>query len=194
MKNFLRIATGVPTLDLLLAIQRLEKSHGVWQADTYLRDYPQGPFANTESIILRFPPRSVHETEVALATHNANFDPHENVDQPVYKTLSEARPLVMNLMAAVQGERLGRVMINKLIPGGSVYPHADTPLHAEYWDRFHICLQSGPGASFRCGSEYAPISPGEVWWFNNRLEHEAVNNSDDDRIHLVLDIRTSKPC
>jgi hypothetical protein len=30
---------------------------------------------------------------------------------------------------------------------------------------------------------------GEVWWFNNAIEHEVVNNSADDRIHLIVDIR-----
>lgn len=194
MKNFLRIGTDVPTMALLLAIQRLEKSHGVWKADTYLRDYPQGPFGNTESIILRFPSRSVHETEEALRKHEANFDQHENIDQPVFKSLPEARPLVFNLMAAVQGERLGRVMINKLNPGGEIYPHADTPVHAEYWDRFHIVLQSAPGSNFRCGDETVHMRTGECWWFNNRLEHQVINNSAEERIHMIVDIRTSKPC
>jgi quercetin dioxygenase-like cupin family protein len=84
-------------------------------------------------------------------------------------------------------------MINKLKAGGRIYPHADTPVHAEYWDRFHIVLQSQPGSNFRCDDEWVNMETGDVWWFNNRLEHEVVNNSDDDRIHLVCDIRTSKP-
>lgn len=194
MKNFLKIGNGVVVGSVVLALQRLEKSHGVWNADTYLRDYPQGPFGDTESVILRFPPRTVHETEEALREHAAHFDQHENVDQPVFKDMPEARALVFNLMAAVQGERLGRVMINKLRPGGRIYPHADTPVHAEYWDRFHIVLQSAPGSNFRCGDETVHMEAGEVWWFNNRLEHEIVNNSADDRIHMIIDIRTSKPC
>lgn len=194
MKNFLRIGSGVAVGSVLLALQRLQKSHGIWQADTFLRDYPQGPFGDTESVILRFPPRTVHETEEALRQHQAHFDQHENVDQPVFKDLPEARALVFNLMAAVQGERLGRVMINKLRPGGRIFPHADTPVHAEYWDRFHIVLQSAPGSNFRCGDETVHMDNGEVWWFNNRLEHEVTNNSTDDRIHMIVDVRTSKPC
>lgn len=194
MKNFMLIANDVNIQPLLLALHRLEKSHGVWKEDTYLRDYPQGPFGHTESVILRFPPRSVHETEEALSQHEVNFDQHENVDQPVFKSLPEARPLIFNLMAAVQGERLGRCIINKLNPGGVIYPHADTPAHAEYWDRFHIVLQSAPGSNFRAGDEWVHMRAGEVWWFNNRIEHEVINNSADERIHLVVDIRTSKPC
>lgn len=193
MNNFLKLGGNTQVMPLMLAIHRLAKMQEAWKADTYLRDYPQGPFGDTESLILRFPSRSVHETEEALQTHDASFDQHENFDQPVFKLLPEARPLIFQLMTAVQGERLGRVLINKLKPGGRIYPHADTPVHAEYWDRFHIVLQSAPGSLFRCGDEQVHMETGDVWWFNNRLEHEVVNNSADDRIHMVIDIRTSKP-
>jgi hypothetical protein len=176
MKNFMRIASGLDTVPLNLAIQRRPE---IWKADTYLRDYPQGPFGQIESILLRFPPRSVHETEC--------------VDQDVYKALPEARPIVMGLMARVGGERLGRVIINKIAPGGRIFPHADTPVHAQYWDRFHVVLQSAPGVYFRTGDEDVYMAPGETWWFQNAEEHEVINNSNCDRIHMVVDIRTSKP-
>jgi hypothetical protein len=192
LRNFLQIAANVPVMPLLLAIHRQAKLGPVWREDTYLRDYAQGPFKDTESIILRFPDRSVHATDEALAAHMANFDQHENYDQPVFKLLPEARPLIFNLMAMAQGERLGRVMINKLVPGGRVFPHADTPVHAEYWDRFHIVLQSQPGSNFRAGDETVHMQTGDIWWFNNREEHEVVNNSAGERIHMVVDIRTSK--
>lgn len=193
MKHFLKLLDGAAINPLLLAIHRFDKSSGdIWKEDTYLRDYPQGPFGDTESIILRFPPRSVHETEEALAQHLANFDQHENVDQPIFKSLPEARPLIFGLMSVVQGERLGRCIINKLNPGGRIYPHKDTKDHAEYWDRFHIVLKSAPGSLFRCEDEEVNMRTGEIWWFNNALEHEVINNSAEERIHLVVDIRTSK--
>ena len=189
MKNFLQIGRGIDPAALLLQIRR---QPDLWKVDTYLRDYPQGPFGEVESIILRFPPRTVHETEAALAAHATHFDQHENVDQPPYKLLTEARPLVANLMRYVEGERLGRVMVNKIAPGGVVYPHADTPVHANYWDRFHVVLESYPGVDFRCESEHVYMPPGTIWWFQNALEHEVINRSDGDRIHMIVDIRTSK--
>lgn len=188
------MATGVDVRTLVLALKRLDKSHDVWKADTYLRDYPQGPFGDTESVILRFPPRTVLQTEQDLKDYTKNVDQHENVDQPIFKDIPEARPIIFNLMGAIQGERLGRCMINKLRPGGRIYAHADTPVHAEYWDRFHVVLQAQPGSNFRCGDETIYMEVGEVWWFNNKIEHEVINNSADDRIHLIIDIRTSKPC
>jgi hypothetical protein len=33
---------------------------------------------------------------------------------------------------------------------------------------------------------------GTIWWFDNEKEHEVINNSANDRIHMVVDIRTRK--
>lgn len=189
MKNFQQIAHSMDVLPLLLAIKRRP---GLWKEDTYLRDYPQGPFAQIESIMLRFPEKGVFETEAALANHLSRYDQHESIDHPAYSCLPEARPLVMGLMARVDGERLGRVMINKIAPGGCIFPHADTEAHAAYYSRFHLVLQSQPGVSFRAGDETVFMPTGTIWWFDNSAEHEVINNSADDRIHVICDIRTSK--
>jgi len=189
MKNFQKIGVGIDTVPLLLAIKRRPD---LWKEDTYLRDYPQGPFKQIESIMLRFPEKSVHETEAELEKHVVTYDQHENIDYPAYKLLPEARPLIMNLMGYVAGERLGRVMINKIAPGGVIFPHIDTKSHTDYYSRFHIVLQSQPGVQFRAGDESIYMETGEAWWFDNSQEHEVINNSADDRIHMIVDIRTSK--
>ena len=189
MKNFMRLSAGVDITPLLLAIKRRP---GLWEEDTYLRDYPQGPFKQIESIMLRFPVKSVVETEAELKNALSKYDQHENVDYPAYKLLPEAKPLVMNLFGYAAGERLGRVMINKIAPGGVIFPHVDTPVHTDYYSRFHIVLQSQPGVLFRAGNEQVYMATGEVWWFDNSQEHEVINNSADDRIHMIVDIRTSR--
>jgi hypothetical protein len=189
MNHFQVIAQGVDVMPLLLAIKRRPD---LWKEDTYLRDYPQGPFGEIESIMLRFPPRSVVETEEELAKAIVAIDQHENIDQPAYKLLHEARLIVMNLMARVQGERLGRVMINKIMPGGRIFPHCDTPAHCEYYTRFHVVLWGKPGAVIRCDKEQLDMQTGDCFWFNNALEHEVINNSGEERISMVIDIRTSR--
>lgn len=189
MENFRQVASNVDVGPLVLAYRRRAE---LWKEDTYLRDYPQGPFGEVETIMLRFPVKSVHETEAELLDHTSRYDQHECIDYPPYKLLTDARPIVMNLMAYVSGERLGRVMINKIAPGGSVFPHADTPVHADYWSRFHVVLESEPGVIFRCGDERVYMPKGTVWWFDNRKEHEVLNNSPSDRVHMIVDIRTSR--
>lgn len=196
MRNFQQTHEGVHVTPLLLAIKRRPE---LWQEDTFLRHYAQAPFGEMESIMLRFPQKVVFDgpgAEEKLALYKANllpgFDQHESIDYPPYKLLPEARPIVMQLMAFAGGERLGRVMINKLAPGGRIFPHADTAEHAAYYSRFHVVLESRPGVGFRCGDEQVYMPSGTIFWFNNALEHEVRNESDSDRIHMVVDIRTSR--
>jgi hypothetical protein len=158
----------------------------LWRADTYLRDYPQGPFGDTETVFLRFPPASVTELE------RGQRDPHECIWMDGMIHLPQARALIFDLARLVEAERIGRVMINKLRAGGRVFPHADTPVHAEYWERYHYVIQSAPGCSFRCGEETVHMRQGTLWWFQNALEHEVINNSAVDRIHMIVDLRVSR--
>lgn len=182
MKNFLLLAHSVP---MGMLQQQLYRQPELWKADTYLRDYPQGPFSDVETIFLRFPPSSVTELE------RNEKDQHECIWMDGAIHLPAARPLIFALMGMTEGERLGRVMINKIRPGGRIYPHADTPVHADYWERHHYVVQSSPGCTFRCGEETVQMHTGELWWFENAKEHEVVNNSPEDRVHLIVDVRCS---
>lgn len=188
MMNF-QLLPGIDPTKLLMQIKR---NPNLWKEDTFLRDYPQGPFGEIESIMLRFPEKRVFEQEEELEKYRRGescFDQHESIDYPAYLVLTEARPLVMALMGYVQGERLGRVMINKIVPGGKIYPHADTPEHTDYYTRFHIVLQSGAGCYIRAGDEQFEMRGGEVFWFDNKLEHEVINNSNTERLSMVIDIK-----
>jgi hypothetical protein len=196
MRNFLRIAQNMEVMPVLMDITR---NQDWWHRDDYLRSYPQGPFEQVDSIILRFPERTVYETEEAVRQHldNVRYDPHECVDQPIYSQIPSARALVMRIFAYVSATRLGRVMINRIKPGGQIFKHADTLEHAVYWQRHHLVLQSAPGAVFEAGDEQVYMAPGELWWFNNgkpakdgtRPEHHVMNNSAVDRIHLIMDFK-----
>lgn len=196
MRNFLRISQGIEVMPLLMEITR---NQDWWHADDYLRSYPQGPFAEVDSIILRFPARTVYETEQAVKEHldDKRYDPHECIDQPIYAQIPVARILVMRIFSYLGATRLGRVMINRIKPGGRIFKHADTLEHALYWQRHHIVLQSAPGAFFEAGNENVYMAPGELWWFNNgkpdkdgnRPEHQVINNSAVERIHLIMDCK-----
>lgn len=192
MRNFLRIAEGMNVKPLLNALYR---KSDLWKADDFLRKFPQGPFGETDTIYLRFQEHVPVETEEELELYQQNrlagHDLHECPWRPEVNELPEARAHIMGLVTALGATRLGRCMINRIVPGGRIFPHADSKWHAEYWDRYHLVLQSHPGNTFRCGDETIWMREGEIWWFQNALEHEVINNSDADRIHLVMDLRFS---
>ncbi|MBJ9659862.1 aspartyl/asparaginyl beta-hydroxylase domain-containing protein [Burkholderia gladioli] len=190
MRNFQKIAEGANVVPLLNALYRKPE---LWLADDFLRKFPQGPFGETDTVYLRFQDHVPVETEADLELYQQNrlagHDLHECPWRPEIDALPEARAHIMALVTALGATRLGRCMINRVKAGGRIFPHADSHWHASYWDRYHLVLQSEPGNVFRCGEEQVWMRQGEIWWFQNAIEHEVTNNSADDRIHLIMDLR-----
>jgi len=185
----LKIPTESGLLDVRPMLNRLQNTDPkVWREDTYLRDYPQGPFGDTESIILRFPTLPVDRQKEEILT-NPSYDQHENIWMPGSENFPEFKSIVFELAYKLEATRIGRVMINKLNNKGCVFPHADTPSHAKYWSRFHVVVGALPGVDFRCNDEWVQMTTGEIWFFNNELEHEVINNSGQPRIHMVVDLK-----
>jgi len=180
MNNFQCLAANVDTIPLMNAIMR---DPDLWNQHTLRTTHPGTAHSEVDDIWLRF--NDIDEPEgVPNDTDCINF--------PAFWSLPQARPLIFDLMRRVEGERLGRVLITRLAPGCKIDPHVDGGAPATYYDRFHIVLNSAPGCLFRAGDETVHMGTGQVWWFDNTKEHEVINNSVDDRIHLIIDIRTPR--
>ncbi len=182
MKNFQLMAQGIPVVPLANQIARNKQ---LWNANDLRSKFPGSPHKSVDDIWLRFQ-RITEDSSVAAVA-----DDHESINYPAFFELSEAQDLIFNLMRVVKGERLGRVMVTRLAPGKGIAPHVDGGSHADYYERYHLVLMGHPGSLFRCGDEQVQMLTGEVWWFDNAVEHEVINNSADARIHLVIDIRTA---
>ena len=180
MKNF----QLVTTFDPLPLLHQIQRKPDLWNENTLRTTHPATPHKQVDDIWIRFNDLSEYEANVA-----GIIDEHESIWYPPTYELPAVRPIVFGLMARVDGERLGRVLITKLAPGKAIEPHEDGGSHAAYYERYHCVLQGLPGSLFRCGDETVTMRTGEVWWFNNAIQHEVVNNSADDRIHLIVDIR-----
>lgn len=83
---------------------------------------------------------------------------------------------------------LGRVALVNLGPNGQIYPHIDEGHYYQVRFRYHLVLQSPAGSRLNAGDEGVTMHEGELWWFNNRIPHEAYNDSDQDRIHIIFDL------
>ena len=181
MKNFFRLAEGLDVIPLLHAVY---KNFDLWNQNKRRTDFGgheevESPHKDVDDILLRF------------SNNEGIGDQLVCENTPAFARLPQARPLVFALMARVEGTILGRVMITKLAPGQTITPHADTAgKYANYFSRYHIPLQSGPGTLFRADDELVQMKPGEVWDFNAHAEHEVINNSTVDRIHLIVDIKS----
>lgn len=119
-------------------------------------------------------------------------DRHVPVWYPAWRKLPALRPIIFGLMAQEEGEMLGGVLITRVKPGCQVYPHKDDGWHVNYFDKFYVCLGGAHGARLFCKDEYMEPLPGDVHWFDNRREHWVTNESTEDRITLIVCIRTER--
>lgn len=196
MRNFRIIQDNMDVSKLALAVA-MEPAR--WEADTFLRKYPQGPFGDTDTIMLRFPEIATGLTDEQIELYKQNmlpgYDQHESVFRPAWDQLPQAHDFVFDLARFTRATRIGRVLINRIKPGGRIFRHADTPEHVRYWRRFHLVLQGQPGAVIYCGEESdgskdeaMQMLTGRLFWFRNELEHEVRNESSIDRISMVIDL------
>lgn len=193
MRNFLKIAEGVDVIPLAQAIMRQPE---LWNANTLRTTHPATPHSQVEDIWLRFNDLTLHEKKVQetgdLNEYAGVIDEHESICYPAWFKIPAAQLIIFDLMRRVNGIRLGRVLVTRLAPGKKIAPHVDSGSHAEYYERYHCVIQNLPGSIFRAGNETVCMKSGELWWFNNQAEHEVINNSADDRLTLIIDIKCIK--
>lgn len=189
MKNFLKIASGWDVSPLLLELHRQPQ---LWDRNK-ARLSERGPHRETHDIWVRYK----DETDNLVRGDYKDFgDPHDGVWYPAYYELPSLRPIIFKLMAMVEGERLGGVLLYSVPPGKRIYPHTDVGWHVDYYEKFNVCLQSNERAFFFYGKdetdpdEAMAAEPGDVHRFVNNVPHFVVNNGEDDHIVLTICIRT----
>lgn len=102
------------------------------------------------------------------------------------------RDLVFPLMAAVRGERLGGVLITRIRPSQVCKPHTDPGWHARYYDKFAVQIEAAPEQAFHFEGDSLVTAPGDVFWFDNAHTHWVTNDSQGDRITMIVCIKTER--
>ena len=83
---------------------------------------------------------------------------------------------------------LSRAKIVALPAGKTVYPHIDRGEYYRFRGRYHMVLKSTAGSWMKAGDEEVRMQEGELWWFDNDQMHEAQNDGDEDRVHIIFDL------
>lgn len=179
MKNFLKLTSNVDVLPIMIELQR---NPDLWDENTLRTKHPGTAHAEVSDVWVWF--NKVPEL------FNEVVDDKDVISYRAWKELPSLRPLIFALMSQVQAVRLGRVIITKLPPGKTIIPHVDGGAPATYYQRYQIALQCLPGNKFIIGNEEVSFKTGEIWQINNREIHSVVNNSADDRIVIIADMRS----
>ena len=184
MRHFLKLGQFDPSP----LLHQLQVNPSLWNANTIRTRHPGTAHAEVSDILMRFNDVSEYERTGDPKTITDDRTCHE---YPAWQHLPAARAPIFNLMRHVEGVQLGRVIITKLAPGKRITPHVDGGAPATWYQRYQLAIQSIPGAIFRIGEESVNFSSGDVWWIDNETEHEVMNNSADDRIVMIVDIRVA---
>ncbi len=166
-------------------LRELHRRPELWNANRFRTTYPNTPHGDVDDIWLRFSDASKCDTTSTVIGDN------NPVWHPAAKVLP-FQPIVLDLMRRVGAYGLDRCLITRLRPGKRILPHADDQgsyVHDPERERYHVVLQGLPGSLYRTGDETVTMLTGEVWLFDALTEHEVINNSADDRIHMLVDLR-----
>lgn len=112
-------------------------------------------------------------------------------DNPQYIGRFQAvRALADWMYNTVSGQALGRIMIVNLAPRGRVPIHIDPLDYFAMYSRFHVPFKTNAQVTFSGGPgtelEHMPYQT--LCQLNNRLPHQLDNDSDENRIHVIVDI------
>ncbi len=176
MKHFRRIASGIdphPFLDEIAAVG------DAWDASTGRQDK-----IAVQREALAIPLRGLRKSAIG---ERRRCDVHESR----WTSGAARHPRACEFLQTVardQDGALGRAKIVCLPAGRRVYPHIDRGEYYRVRDRFHLVLRSSLGSWLKAGDEEVRMHEGELWWFDNKQVHEAFNDGDQDRIHMIFDV------
>lgn len=182
MRNFQLLANNVMVLPLMQEIQRQPE---LWDYNTLRTKYPGTPHSDVSDIWVWFNKVLLENTDKSYIVNDLEVIPYE-----AWYKLPSLRPILFALMRQVEAIRLGRVIITRLPPGKVIAPHKDMGAPAEYYQRYQLALHCLPGNVFNIEEENVSFKTGEIWHIDNRKEHSVVNNSSDDRIVCIVDLRS----
>lgn len=170
-------------------IDQIEAEPELWRENTWRQDYvvggarPISPQQDTEALMFLWAPENRIESV---------RDSLDIVEHPNFKKFTALKTLLGICLARIEAVELGRVFVAKLKPNGQVIPHADYGKYADHFERFHLVLTSEPGNEFFVDTtkglrENCFMRPGELYWFDHKCPHWAVNGSPNPRMHLIID-------
>ena len=180
MYSFNRVAEG---LDISPVLAELADNGHLFGEFNARKTATGSPHSEMDDIWVRY--GDVSEM-VKSGDYSGLADEHDSI---WLQDLPAVKRICFDVMALVDGERLGGVLITKLPAGGKIAPHSDNGWHAKYYDKFYVPIVNKVGSvfGFECGNLIAEA--GEVWEFNNSRVHWVNNDSNCERIAMIICIK-----
>lgn len=153
----------------------------VWDEFRWRTEHPRSPHRECSDIWCRYN---------ALSNFGAHFnDEHESIWYPVIDKVPAVRALCDSVLAKMPGYLLAGVLITKVPAGKQVYPHIDRGWHAESTEKVAVLIEGNRKQAFCFDGIEHRSSIGECFTFNNQSPHWVENQTDEDRVTLIICVR-----
>ncbi|WP_179378770.1 aspartyl/asparaginyl beta-hydroxylase domain-containing protein [Jannaschia marina] len=176
MKYFKRIRSDIPTEPFLKEIASVDDA---WAEATGRQDK-----IAVQREALAVPLRGLRKSQILGRNRR---DVHESRWTSGSAKYPLARAFIADVAAELDAD-LSRAKIVCLPAGRRVYSHIDRGEYYRFRGRYHFILKSSAGSWIKAGDEEMRMKEGELWWFDNDQMHEAMNDGDEDRIHIIFDL------
>ena len=176
MKYFKRILDTVPTEALLREIASVSDA---WAQATGRQDK-----IAVQREALAIPLRGLRKSQLF---GRARRDVHESRWTTASEKFPLARAFITDVAIRLDAD-LSRAKIVCLPAGKVVYSHIDRGEYYRFRGRYHMVLKSSAGSWMKAGDEEVRMREGELWWFDNDQMHEARNDGEEDRVHIIFDL------
>jgi hypothetical protein len=163
----------------------LEANPKLWNQFAMRTAEKSSPHHRLDDIFVRYNPRAAYDGD-----RQAFNGPHVAEWWKAADLLPNARRLAFEVMDCVEGEHLGMVLITRIPPMTNCQPHRDGGWHAGFYDKYAVQVKSSPGQRFCFEGEALDARPGEMYLFNNAETHWVENQTSEERITLIVCIRT----
>lgn len=112
--------------------------------------------------------------------------------------LSKLKPILEKIISNIkefygyENLKLTSILFTELRKGGIIPEHIDEGKMLSTNHRIHIPLISNPDVKFVLDHKDYYLEPGYGYEINNQIIHEVRNESDIDRIHMIIDLKEWK--
>lgn len=177
------IASGFDVTPLL---SQLEDHPELWNEHTLRTDRYNTPHHEVSDIWVRFNAWKNFNDDAFQFT----MEPHDSAWYPCIAKIPGAWSLARKVYRYVHGKQLGGILITRISPGGEVKPHIDSGWHAEHYDKYAVQIKGNKDQSFCFDAAELRPMPGDLYTFDNSRMHWVKNDSSEERITLIICIRT----
>lgn len=171
-----------------LILRELERQPQLWGQFGRRKLAPGTPHAGMTDIWVRYNDCRPFEARDDWRGFN---DPHIPIWYPAASACPILKDYVLSVAGRYEAEMIGGVLISRIPAGRGIEPHTDVGWHQTYFDtKLYLSLEAPEGAVF--GTHHASITPksGELWRFDNSVEHWVTNDGPGNRTTLIICLRT----